>query len=119
MYAVQSALYFWNKGNKYNSKYAVELAEDDDIEAVSKAINRYDSKGLPSRKKYYNNARKKDAFDLVRHHKDIYDNGNDEQKKESKSYFEKWKTNDLEAKKIIDKINKDDTEKKKENDKKK
>ncbi|MCF6346852.1 MAG: hypothetical protein L3J20_00955 [Flavobacteriaceae bacterium] len=105
IYAVQSALYFWNEGTKYNSKYAVELAEDDDIVAVSKAVNRYDTGGLVYRKKYYKNARKKEAFDIVRHYKDIYDNGTDAQKEDAKAYFEKWKDDDSEVKKILDEIN--------------
>lgn len=105
IYAVQSALYFWNEGTKYNSKYAVELAEDDDIVAVSKAVNRYDTGGLSSRKKYYNKARKKDAFDILRHFIDIYDNGTDAQKVTAKVYFEKWKDDDADAKTKLDEIN--------------
>lgn len=108
MYAVQSALYFWNAGTKYNKKYAVEHAENDDLDGVSKAVNRYDTGGFASRKKYYQRARKKGAFDITRHHKDIYDNGSEQQKKDAKAYFEKWKDDDDEAKKILEEINKSD-----------
>ena len=105
MYAVQSALYFWNEGTKYQNKYAFEHAENDDVTAVSKAINYYDDNGLPHRKKYYQKARKKDAFDIVRHYKDIYDNGTSEQKEDAKAYFEKWKNDDEEAEKILNELN--------------
>jgi len=105
MYAVQSALYFWNEGTKYKSKYAVEHAEDDNITNVSRAVNRYDSENESNREKYYNKARKKDAFDIVRHYKDIYDNGSKKQKEDAKKYFEKWKDNDDLAKKYLDEIN--------------
>ena len=105
MYAVQSALYFWNEGTKYSGKYAVEHAEDDNITNVSRAVNRYDSANESTREKYYNKARKKDAFDIVRHYKDLYDNGNTTQKDEAKVYFEKWKDKDDEAKKHLDEIN--------------
>ena len=108
MYAVQSALWFWNGGTKYSSKYAVEHAENDDVNSVSKAVNSGDTSNLTNREGYYNNARKKDAIDIVRHHTDIYDNGTDEQKEISKAYFEKWKDKDEEAKKKLEEINKAD-----------
>ena len=93
---------------KKNNKYAVEHAENDDINLVSKAINAFDTDNLTTREGYYNNARKKEAIDIVRHHTDIYDNGTDEQKKTSKAYFEKWKDQDDEAKKKLEEISKDD-----------
>ncbi|PKQ64038.1 hypothetical protein BZG01_15190 [Labilibaculum manganireducens] len=108
MYAVQSALWFWNKGSQKDNKYAVEHAENDDVNLVSKAVNAFDTENLAIREGYYNNARKKDAIDIVRHHTDIYDNGTDEQKKTSKAYFEKWKDKDDEAKKKLEEINKAD-----------
>ncbi len=104
MYAVQSALYFWTEGTKYNSKHAEEHAEDDDITSVSKAVNRYDTGAEASRETFYNKARKKDAFDIVRHHKDYYDNGNETRKAAAKAYFEKWKDDDAEAKTHFDAI---------------
>ena len=106
IYAVQSALYFWVAGTRYNSKYAVQLAEDDDIDGVSKAINRYDDDSWPLREGFYNKARKKDAFHLTRHFKELYDHGSAAQKKEAKSYFTKWKDSDPEAKKYLAEINK-------------
>lgn len=108
MYAVQSALWFWNKGTQKDNKYAVEHAENDDVNSVSKAVNSGDTGNLTNRENYYNNARKKDAIDIVRHHTDIYDNGTDKQKKTSKAYFEKWKDKDDEAKKKLEEINKAD-----------
>nr|WP_320117741.1 hypothetical protein [uncultured Marinifilum sp.] len=108
MYAVQSALWFSNKGTQKDNKYAVEHAENDNVNLVSKAINAFDTGNLTTREGYYNNARKKGAIDIVRHHADIYDNGTDEQKKTSKAYFEKWKDKDEEAKKKLEEINKAD-----------
>ena len=108
IYAVQSALWFWNGGTQYSSKYAVEHAENDDINSVSKAVNSRDTDNLTTREGYYNNARKKDAIDIVRHHTDIYDNGTDKQKKTSKAYFEKWKDKDDEAKNKLEEINEAD-----------
>ncbi len=105
MYAVQSALYFWNEGTKYNNKHAFEHADEDDITSVSKAINLYDSANLTNRESRYNKARKKDAFDIVRHFIDLYDNGNETQKEEAKDYFEKWKDKDENALEIYNQIN--------------
>ncbi|MRX63316.1 hypothetical protein [Maribacter luteus] len=73
--------------------------QQEDVNAIN------DTGGLPFRKKYYKNARKKDAFNIVRHYKDIYDNGTESQKEEAKAYFEKWKDDDEEAKKIVNEIN--------------
>ncbi|MFJ1492207.1 hypothetical protein [Capnocytophaga canis] len=110
MYAVQSAIWFWFRGNKYNKKYAFELADEDDIKGVSKAVNPYENKkGLQAREDFYNKAREKDAFDITRHFKDIYDKGNDTQKEEAKKYFEKWKEIDEEAKKLFEEISQSDT----------
>lgn len=110
MYAVQSALYFWTEGTKYSSKYAYEHAEDDDITKVSRAVNRYDSGAESTREGFYNRARKKDAFDITRHHKDYYDNGSETQKTAAKAYFKKWKDKDDEAKKHHEAIEKEESE---------
>ena len=69
MYAVQSALWFWNAGTKYNKKTAKEHADKDDVDSVSKAINKYDTKALPLRSKNYERA--KIAFKISEHYKDI------------------------------------------------
>ena len=65
MYATQSALWFWNEGTKYNKKTAKEHADNDDVDSVSKAINRYDTNALPKRKANYNRA--KVAFEIAEH----------------------------------------------------
>ncbi|MDN3606399.1 hypothetical protein [Kaistella yonginensis] len=64
-YATQSAIWFWNGGTKYNKKTAKEYADIDDVDSVSKAINRYDTNGLPIRRQFYANA--KVAFDILGH----------------------------------------------------
>jgi len=110
MYAVQSALYFWTEGTKYSGKYAYENAEDDDITKVSRAVNRYDTGAESTRENFYNRARKKGSFDITRHHKDYYDNGNDTQKQAAKAYFAKWKDDDEEAKKHHEAIEKEESE---------
>lgn len=104
-YAVQSALYFWNEGTQYNNMYAFEHAENDDITSVSKAVNFNDTANLSNRENRYNNARKKNAFNITRHYKDIYDNGNEDQKEEAELYFEKWKDKDSKALEAYNEIN--------------
>ena len=91
MYATQSALWFWNEGNKYNGKTAKGYADEDDVEGVSKAINFYDTKALPRRKKNYNNARKAGVFDIDRHYKLMLENGDEKQKTIAKAYLEQRK----------------------------
>ena len=103
MYATQSALWFWNDGTKYNKKLAKEHADKDDVDSVSKAINRYDKKALPKRKANYNRARKEGVFDINRHYKLMLENGDEKQKKEAKEYLEKRKgLKDKEAIKILE-----------------
>lgn len=114
MYATQSALWFWNDGTKYNSKLAKIHADNDDVDSVSKAINRYDKKALAKRKVNYNRARDEEAFDINRHYKLMLENGDEKQKKEAKEYLEKRKDlKDKEAIKILE-----DDEKKNPTDKK-
>ncbi|MCQ9635433.1 hypothetical protein MP477_10740 [Chryseobacterium sp. WG23] len=69
MYATQSALWFWNEGTKYNKKTAKQHADNDDVDSVSKAINRYDTKALPKRAKNYERA--KIAFEIKEHYESI------------------------------------------------
>ncbi|WP_123966679.1 hypothetical protein [Chryseobacterium phosphatilyticum] len=69
MYATQSALWFWNEGTKYNKKTAKQHADNDDVDSVSKAINRYDTKALPKRAKNYERA--KIAFGIKEHYESI------------------------------------------------
>lgn len=66
MYATQSAIWFWNEGTKYNKKTAKEHADADDVDSVSKAVNRYDTKALPKRKANYDRA--KVAFQIDEHY---------------------------------------------------
>lgn len=66
MYATQSAIWFWNEGTKYNKKTAKEHADADDVDSVSKAINKYDTKALPKRKANYERA--KIAFEIKEHY---------------------------------------------------
>lgn len=105
-YAVQSALFFWNEGTQYNGKYAVDLAKDDDVDAISKAVNRKDTGSFQARKDFYLRARKSDVFGIVRHHKELYEHGSAAQKKAAKAYFKKWGNSDAEAKKILEEIEK-------------
>jgi hypothetical protein len=103
MYATQSALWFWNEGTKYNKKLAKTHADNDDVDSVSKAINRYDTKALPKRKANYERARKVEVFDINRHFKLMLENGNETQKKEAKEYLEKRKLlKDSDAIKILE-----------------
>ncbi|UKB85200.1 hypothetical protein LF887_06125 [Chryseobacterium sp. MEBOG06] len=69
MYATQSAIWFWNEGTKYNKKSAKQHADNDDVDSVSKAINRYDTKALPKRAKNYERA--KIAFEIKEHYEFI------------------------------------------------
>lgn len=69
MYATQSGLWFWNEGTKYNKKTAKQHADNDDVDSVSKAINRYDTKALPKRAKNYERA--KIAFGIKEHYEFI------------------------------------------------
>ncbi|MCJ8154850.1 hypothetical protein MKJ01_13845 [Chryseobacterium sp. SSA4.19] len=69
MYATQSAIWFWNEGTKYNKKTAKDHADADDVDSVSKAVNRYDSKALPKRKANYERA--KVAFKIEEHYKSL------------------------------------------------
>jgi predicted chitinase len=100
MYATQSALWFWNDGTKYNKKLAKDHADNDDVDSVSKAINRFDTKALPKRKANYNRARSEEAFDIDRHYKLMLENGDDKQKKEAEKYLETRK--DLKDKEAIE-----------------
>ncbi|MBC9795268.1 hypothetical protein [Sinomicrobium weinanense] len=108
MYATQSALYFWNKGSVYKGKYPKDLAEEDDVEGVSKAVNYYDTGGLPMRVKYYKKARKSDVFNLKRHFQLIYENGNEEQKRSVKRLLEKWRGKYKETTELLKKINEEE-----------
>lgn len=60
-YAVQSALWFWNKGKSKN------YADIDDVKSVSMTINRYDTGSFSSRASYYERA--KQAFKIELHKK--------------------------------------------------
>lgn len=117
MYATQSALWFWNDGTKYNKKLAKEHADKDDVDSVSKAINRYDKNALPKREANYNRARKEGVFDINRHYKLMLENGDEKQKKEAREYLEKRKgLKDKKAIKILeDDEKKNPTDKKEEN----
>lgn len=113
IYAVQSSLWFWNSGTKKNKKYAKDNAEDDDIDLVTACVNQYDSeKGKNNRKRYYTSARMEMVFDINRHYKLMFDNGNETQKKVAKEYLEKRKkSSDKQATKMLEEINKNDTKK--------
>ena len=108
MYATQSAMWFWNEGTKYNNQTAKEHASDDNVDAVSKAINRYDKKALPKRAANYKRARAKGVFDIDRHFKLMLENGDEKQKEKAREYLEKRKKiGDKEATKIIDDYDKE------------
>lgn len=62
-HAVQSALWFWNKGKSKN------YADIDDVKSVSMTINRYDTGSFSSRASYYERA--KQAFNIAFHKKFI------------------------------------------------
>lgn len=64
-YATQSAIWFWNGGNRYNKKTAKEYADIDDVDSVSKTINRYDTGSFAARRQFYYYARI--AFDVLGH----------------------------------------------------
>lgn len=91
MYATQSALWFWNAGTKYKGLTAKNHADKNDVDSVSKAINRYDTGALPVRAANYQRARRPGVFDVDRHFNLLLKNGNEAQKKEAKKYFENKK----------------------------
>lgn len=66
-YAVQSALWFWNYGNKYQKRNCKDYADIDDVESVSKTVNQYDRDSFPNRAIYYERA--KQAFNIAFHKK--------------------------------------------------
>lgn len=63
--ATQSAIWFWNGGNKLLNKTTKEHADMDNLDGVSKTINPNDVKSFPLRSQFYSYA--KLAFDVLGH----------------------------------------------------
>ncbi|WP_064968107.1 hypothetical protein [Tenacibaculum ovolyticum] len=78
IYAVQSALWFYQKGGVAKSgKYSVDWADEDNIEKISKILNGGDN-GKKLRRDYSFKAR--EVFKVYEHYEKEYKNGNATQK---------------------------------------
>lgn len=78
IYAVQSALWYYQRGNPYKTKYTVDYADLDDIEWTSRTLNGGNN-GKKLRRDYTFNAR--NIFKVYEHYKLAHENGNNSEKK--------------------------------------
>lgn len=80
IYAVQSALWYFQKGNKSGTgKYTVEWADEDNVQFTTKTING-GYNGLKKRNDFTKKARGDSGFKVFQHYLQIYKNGSKEQK---------------------------------------
>ncbi len=80
IYAVQSALWYYQKGNPYKTKYTVDWADDDSIQYASYTING-GYNGLEARKDNTLKAKEDEAFKVYKHYKETHKKGTKDQKK--------------------------------------
>lgn len=81
IYAVQSALWYFQKGNKSGTgKYTIEWASEDNIKLTTKTING-GYNGLESRNNFIKKAREDNGFKVFQHYLYMHKKGTDTQKK--------------------------------------
>ncbi|PKQ60399.1 hypothetical protein BZG01_21035 [Labilibaculum manganireducens] len=80
IYAVQSALWYFQKGNQSGTgKYTVEWADEDNVQFTTKTING-GYNGLEKRNDFTKKARGDSGFKVFQHYLQIHKNGSKEQK---------------------------------------
>jgi len=102
-YAVQSAYWFWTKRDLQN------LADKDDLREISKKVTGASGSNLDAEENargIFLNYAKKYAFDTNTHFKNLYEKGDETQKKLAQNYFEsKYQKDDEDAKSIWKQLN--------------
>ncbi len=81
IYGVQSALWYYQEGNPYKSKYTVDYADLDSIQYTSYTING-GYNGLEARRDNTLKSKEDEAFKVYKHYKETHKNGTTEKKKE-------------------------------------
>ncbi len=80
IYGVQSALWYYIKGNPYKSKYTVDWADEDNIKLTSYTING-GYNGIRNRRDNTLKAKEDKGFKVYKHYEEIHKNGNKNDKK--------------------------------------
>ncbi len=94
IYAVQSALWFYTKGNVYKNKHTFYWADKDNVEYASLAING-GLNGIKTRNENTKRAREENGFKVYKHYELFYKNGNEDQKEEVKNALTKLSKNNI------------------------
>lgn len=81
IYGVQSALWYYQKGNPYKTKYTVDWADEDNIKFTSYTING-GYNGLKNRRDNTLKAKEEKAFKVYKHYEEIHKKGTKKQKEE-------------------------------------